>query len=613
MNTVNFLNPIKYFILAIASFNLLSQEVDPNFINGIPEDFKKEILKNADRDDYQEEIYISEETRIKKAEEQIDRLIKDALSLQKSLKSKSSDSFELKRFGEDIFDSFQSTFMPINEANVDGKYVLDVGDGLRIQIIGSLNLDQKLMIMRDGTVNIPEIGKITLAGLELNEATALVKRTISDSFIGNTAFLTLTDLRSIKVYIFGDVEKPGMYTINGNSNILHALSVAGGPSSNGSFREIELKRSGKLLGSIDIYNTLINGDTSNNYSLRSGDVVLVKPLGRLVSISGAISRPAIYEIKQNENLEDLIEMAGGLTGDFYETHVILSKAKNKNVAKVPLNEFKNYEISHRDSVYIPIYKRELTEIRTVKLTGAVNYPGEYNISDSETLSSLIAKAGGYKNNAYPFAGVLIRENAIEKTNDFSLKEYGNLIKFLIAGSNGTEAKAGMMTADSTTELLEEIKNYSEWDIGRFSIEFDLDKISRDSSIDTKLQDGDIINIPEFSNEVYLFGEFNAPGTRSYKAGASPSHYIDIAGGIAQNAHKDGIIVIDPDGTTRILNNKTYLGYLNGNQEIDIYPHSIIFVPRDISKLDTLTRGSYIAQIAATTMLPILTLISVNNN
>ena len=171
----------------------------------------------------------------------------------------------------------------------------------------------------------------------------------------------------------------------------------------------------------------------------------------------------------------------------------------------------------------------------------------------------------------------------------------------------------MMTADSTTELLEEIKNYSEWDIGRFSIEFDLDKISRDSSIDTKLQDGDIINIPEFSNEVYLFGEFNAPGTRSYKAGASPSQYIDIAGGISQNAHKDGIIVIDPDGTTRILNNKTYLGYLNGNQEIDIYPHSIIFVPRDISKLDTLTRGSYIAQIAATTMLPLLTLISVNNN
>lgn len=613
MNKVKFYSQIKYLMLAIVSLNLLSQDVDPNFINGIPEDLKKEILKNADDNDYKEEIYLSEETRIKKAEEQIDRLIKDALSLQKNLKSKSSDSFELKRFGEDIFDSFQSTFMPINEANVDGKYVLDVGDGLRIQIIGSLNLDQKIMIMRDGTVNIPEVGKITLAGLELNEAAVLVKRTISDSFIGNTAFLTLTDLRSIKVYILGEVEKPGMYTINGNSNILHALSVAGGPSSNGSFREVELKRSGKLIGSTDIYNTLINGDTSDNHPLRSGDVVLVKPLGKLVSISGAISRPAIYEIRQNENLDALVKMAGGLTGDFYETHITLSKVKNKNVTKVPVTELDGFKLSHRDAIYIPIYKRELKEIRTVNLTGAVNYPGEYNISDSETLSSLIAKAGGYKNNAYPFAGVLIRENAIEKTNEFSSKEFGSLIKFLIAGSNGTESKAGMMTADSTTELLDEIKNFTEWDIGRFSIEFDIDKISRDTSLDTKLQDGDIINIPEFSNEVYLFGEFNAPGTRSYKAGMSANQYIDIAGGITQNGFKNGIIVINPDGTTRLLSNKKYLSYLNGNQEIDIYPHSIIFVPRDISKLDTLTRGSYIAQIAATTMLPLLTLISVNNN
>lgn len=607
---------IKFLILTLsflATFPLLAQSVNDDFLNGIPDELKKEILANGDNDKYEEDIYISEKSKISKTEYELNKLIKDAQRLERKLNFDHKNPKPLVRYGSEIFSTFQTTFMPINEPNVDQSYIVDVGDGLRIKIIGSLNIDQKLRVMRDGSISIPEVGKIVVAGLELNEINEMVKKVISDSFIGNTAFITLTDIRNIKVYILGNVPNPGLYTLNGNSNVIHAISVAGGISENGSYRSIELKRSGVLVGTTDLYQTLINGDTSNNFPLRSGDVVLINSANKLISISGAIARPAIYELKDGENLSSVIKMAGGITGDFLNNYINIASASNKKPKKVLVDDFSSTRLKHSDSISIPFFKPEVLAIKTAMVTGAVNFPGKYNISENETLTSLISKAGGYKKNAYPYAGVLTRKNSIEMTNNFQNKEYGNLVKFLIAGSNGAESKAGMMAADSTSELLEEIRNYSDWNVGRFSTEFDLDKISRDPSKNTLIQDNDVIHIPEFSNEVFILGEFNAPGVRSYSPNSSIYDYIELAGGIGQNAFKDGIILIDPDGNSRLVSKTSFISFLNGDNDMDIYPHSIIFVPRDISKLDDLTRTSYIAQIASSAFLPILTLISLNNN
>jgi protein involved in polysaccharide export with SLBB domain len=598
------------FLLALP---LYTQSVNDDFLDGIPDDLKKEILSNGDDDKYEEDVYISEESKIKKTEHELNKLIKDAARLEKKLNYDHKNPKPLLRYGSDIFSTFQTTFMPINEPNVDQSYIVDVGDGLRLKVIGSLNIDQKLRVMRDGSISIPEVGKMVVAGLELNQVNAMVKKVISDSFIGNTAFITLTDIRNIKVYILGNVPNPGLYTLNGNSNVIHAISVAGGINENGSYRNIDLKRSGVLVGTTDLYQTLINGDTSNNHALRSGDVVLIKSANKLVSISGAIARPAIYELKEGENLLSVIEMAGGITGNFLNDYINIASVNNKRPKKVLVDDFSSIRLKHSDSISVPFFKPDVQAIKTAMVTGAVNFPGEYNISENETLTSLIAKAGGYKKNAYPYAGVLTRKNSKEKATNFLNKEYGNLVKFLIAGSNGTESKAGMMASDSTSELLEEIRNYSAWDAGRFTIDFDLDKISRDPSKNTLIQDNDAIHIPEFSNEVFIFGEFNAPGVRSYSPNFSIHDYIELAGGIGQNAFKNGIIVIDPDGNSRLVSETSFISFLNGNNDIDIYPHSIIFVPRDISKLDDLTRTNYIAQIAASALLPILTLISVNND
>ena len=594
--------------LSLFSYELISQEVNDDFLDGLPDEVLKEVI-GGDEEEYKEDIFVSDNSKINKTSVELERLIRETKSLEYKLNNLAEDSPKLKRFGDDIFKTVQTTFMPINEPNVDPSYIVDVGDGIRLQVIGSLNIDKKIKVSRDGSINIPEIGKVFIAGLELNEVNEMIKKIISDSFIGNSAFITLDEIRNIKVYILGNVPSPGLYTLNGNSNLMHALSVAGGISENGSYRDIELKRSGKLVGSSDLYSILIYGDTSSNYALRSGDVILVKPTQKSVSISGAVSRPAIYELKVDEVIDDLLSFAGEITGDFVDQSIVLSKSKQNISKNIYLDKLSGLELDHNDSILVPFFKPEVSSIKTAMVSGAVNFPGEYNISDSETLVTLINKAGGYKKDAYPFAGALIRQDALEKGRDFENREYGNLIKFLIAGSAGAESKAGMMTADSTTELLEEIRNYRSSNAGRYSIEFDLDRIDRDPSSNSKIKDGDSLYIPEFTNEVYLFGELNDPGTRRYTPGANVKDYINMAGGLAQNAYQDGIIVINPDGTTTLVEYSRFLN-LTGNSKIDIYPHSVIFVPREIAKLDELTKSSYIAQIVSTASLPVLTLISI---
>ena len=594
--------------LFLFSFALYSQDANDDFLAGLPDEVLKEVI-GGDEEEYKEDIFFSDNSKINKTSIELQRLIRETKNLEYKLNDLEEGTPRLKRFGEDIFQTVQTTFMPINEPNVDPSYIVDVGDGIRLQVIGSLNIDKKIRVSRDGSINIPEIGKVFIAGLELNEVNNMIKKIISDSFIGNSAFITLDEIRNIKVYILGNVPSPGLYTLNGNSNLMHALSVAGGILDNGSYRDIELKRNGVLIGSSDLYSILISGDTSSNYSLRSGDVILVKPTMKNISISGAVSRPAIYELKIDETIDELIAFAGNITGDFIDDFLILSRVKQNDYEKIALDKISGLKLEHNDSILVPFFKPEVSSIKTAIVSGAVHSPGEYNISDNETLVSLINKAGGYKKDAYPFAGALIRQDALEKDKDFQNREYGNLIKFLIAGSAGAESKAGMMTADSTTELLEEIRNYRSSNAGRYSVEFDIDRIDRDPTSNSKIKDGDALYIPEFTNEVYLLGELNDPGARRYVPGASVKDYIDMAGGLGQNSYQDGIIVINPDGTTNLVDYSRFLN-LKGNSRIDIYPHSVIFVPREIAKLDELTKSSYIAQIVSTASLPVLTLISI---
>ena len=210
------------------------------------------------------------------------------------------------RFGIRIFSMMQTTLMPINEPNFDTDYILDFGDTLQLQLIGTKSSIVNLLVARDGSISVPDVGKIVVSGLSLEDASKLIIARIESLYIGVSAFVTLSKVRDIQIIVAGNVFNPGPYTLNGNSNIFHGLAVAGGPSELGSFRNISLIRKEKLIETIDLYDIFIYGKSSFGTRLRSGDTIFVNPAIQLNGIYGGVKREATYELKENDTIKDLI-------------------------------------------------------------------------------------------------------------------------------------------------------------------------------------------------------------------------------------------------------------------------------------------------------------------
>ena len=198
--------------------------------------------------------------------------------------------------------------MPINEPNLDSTYILDFGDTLEIQLIGQENSIEKYSVARDGSINISNIGKVVVSGLPLGKASSLIKAKVKNAFIGTEAYVSLQNIRDISILIVGNAFNPGIYTLNGNSNMLHALSMAGGINEFGSYRSIDLVRNGEIIDSLDIYELLIYGKYNSIRGLRSGDSIVVNPLGDVVSIESGVLRKGRYEIKESETFKDLLQL-----------------------------------------------------------------------------------------------------------------------------------------------------------------------------------------------------------------------------------------------------------------------------------------------------------------
>jgi protein involved in polysaccharide export with SLBB domain len=221
----------------------------------------------------------------------------------------------LKPFGYDIFDASPSTFAPLIDVPVPIDYAVGPGDQLSVQLYGSQNRNVRLSVNRDGTVNFPELGPIGVLGKTFDEVRADIEARVAKQMIGTQASVSISQTRSIQVFVLGEAKKPGSYTVSGLSTLTSALYAAGGISLNGSLRDIHLKRRGNIVRRLDLYDLLLRGDTSNDAKLMPGDVIFIPPVGSVASIDGEVRRPAIYELKGNVTVGNLVTLAGGLTTD----------------------------------------------------------------------------------------------------------------------------------------------------------------------------------------------------------------------------------------------------------------------------------------------------------
>lgn len=235
----------------------------------------------------------------------------------------------LEPFGYDIFELRDTSFDAPSTGPVPADYVLGPGDSIRVQLFGKVNGVYEYEVTRDGILNLPEIGPITVAGLTFSELRSDLDKRVTEMLIGTQVSVTMGPLRSVRVFVLGDVNQPGSHIVSGLATISTALYKSGGISEIGSLRDIQLKRNGRLITRLDLYDMLINGDTSSDRRLQPGDVIFVPTIGPTIAVSGAVKRPAIYETKQRTTVADAISLAGGLTADAFAEGARLERMNSR--------------------------------------------------------------------------------------------------------------------------------------------------------------------------------------------------------------------------------------------------------------------------------------------
>jgi protein involved in polysaccharide export with SLBB domain len=221
----------------------------------------------------------------------------------------------LKPFGYDLFSNVPTTFAPATDIPVPPEYAVGPGDTVKVQLIGNVKANYTFVVGRDGEIRFPEIGPVTVAGMPFDELRKLIETTVAEQMIGTRAVVGMGNLRSLRVLVAGDAERPGSYTVSGLSTMTNALLVSGGVKPIGSLRNIQLKRGSRVIATLDLYDLLLRGDSKSDARILSGDVLFIPPVGKTAGVAGAIRRPAIYEFKGEATAGDLVALGGGLTAD----------------------------------------------------------------------------------------------------------------------------------------------------------------------------------------------------------------------------------------------------------------------------------------------------------
>jgi protein involved in polysaccharide export with SLBB domain len=318
-------------------------------------------------------------------------------------------------YGRSIFKNRQLNFAPNLNIPTPKEYLLGTGDQLTIDIWGASEKTYQVSINPEGLIKIPSLGPIYLSGLSIELASKKIISQMTKLYDGlkgqnkNTyAQVSLSSIRSIKVTIVGEVDNPGTYTLSSLSTIFHALYLAGGTSYMGNLRDIALYRANKKIVSLDVYDFLKSGDMTNNLRLEDQDLIMILPYNKRVSINGEVKRPMIYELKPDDDLADLIEMASGFTDDAYPSLVTVNRKNDYDLEIITLKDknFKGFQLKPSDKVHIAsIYN--VFENR-VEIKGAVFRPGYYQLTDSMTLKDLIDKSEGVLRDAFLARGLITR-------------------------------------------------------------------------------------------------------------------------------------------------------------------------------------------------------------
>jgi protein involved in polysaccharide export with SLBB domain len=460
-------------------------------------------------------------------------LVDEALSRLKS-----------KIFGADIFKRKNaSTFQPNVRLATPPNYQIGTDDELLIDIYGYSEVSHTRKVSTDGKINVPLVGVITVGGMSVEQATARIRNRLSTIYpgikSGNTKVrIGIGNIRTINIILTGDLVRPGTYALSSVSSVYNALYESGGPTENGSFRQIEIIRGGTKIATVDLYDFLLNGEFKDNVRLQDNDVIRVPTYQKRVEIVGEVKTPGYFELTEGETLADLIAFTGGFTERAFKTRLmaIVNTDIERRILDIPVSEIKSYKPKSGDKFFIDEILDRYENRVTIE--GAVFRPGVYELDKGLTLSKLIKRAEGLKEDAFQNRGYILR-----------------------------------LRDDLQTEI----------------VSFDLAKIISGQSADIMLRREDVVTIAsimDLKDEYFIRveGEIRIPGRLKYSEGMTVEDAILLAGGLKETATTQRIEVSRPIRNSNALSASAQIAQvfqLSANSDLKLSTAGFVLKPFDI--------------------------------
>ena len=421
----------------------------------------------------------------------------------------------LEPFGYDLFQKNEIGFDPPMAGPVPPDYVLGPGDSIRVQLFGNVNGIYEFEVSRDGALNLPELGPITVSGLPFSEFRQNLKNRVDEMLIGTQVSVTMGQLRTVRVFVLGDAARPGSYVVSSLATISSALYRSGGLSEIGSMRSIALKRQGTTVATLDLYDLLLKGDTSTDHCLQSGDVIFVPPIGNTIGVAGAVRRPAIYEVKAKTTVADVIQLAGGLNSEAFPEAARLERIdpeKGRIVLSVDADAAagKGIAVMNGDTLIIPVVLPDVSD--AVVLNGHVQRPGTYQWHSGMRLTDLVPSALDLVPGADANYVLIRRKSKIDRSVDVL----------------SADLRAALQNPGSADDVLLQGRD----SVHIFSLEFGRQRVISPILDELRLQS-------QFGtpfNEVTVGGQVRAPGQYPLEAGMRISHLIRAGGNLRESAY-----------------------------------------------------------------------------
>lgn len=489
---------------------------------------------------------------------------------------------------------------------VPADYVVSVGDEVLLTIWGSVDADLRLVVDRSGNIAIPRVGTVRLAGISNADLATVIERRVGQVFRNFQLSVSLGQLRGVRVFVTGFAVRPGTYVVSSQSSVVGTLMRAGGPSSSGSFRRIELRRGAQAVASFDLYDLIIKGDRSADRLVQAGDVIHVAPVGTQVAVIGSVNNPAVLELRPGETVSDALAMVGGFNA-VAERQRVLYEALNQRTALriAPLELPRDGARTLQDGDVLRALSAvdtalpSQTQNRRVVVEGEVAHPGVYVLPQGSTMPEAIRAAGGLTPNAYVYATEFTRgsvrasqrENYERALRDLETEFARSTSSQRVTTAEEAAGAAGRSTANE--RLLRRLRSLEP--SGRVVLQ-----LPRDSTQvpDLLLEDGDRILVPPRPNTVGVFGSVFNAGNYLHVSGKTLGDYLRLAGGSTKGADDSSIFVIRANGTVASARQERGF-WSSGSDKLAIEvaePGDTLFVPEEMDKTTFIQSAKDWAQI-----------------